>query len=316
MCYGLAVADEPDAASAVRVARFQGDRRAAISLTFDDGMGDQLALAVPVLDRLGFKGTFFVIASRTPETDEEAKAKRPGDWGSISWPQLKALAAQGHEIGNHSWSHAMLTRIDDAALDVEVNKSYDSIAEHLGSPPITFCYPGNGFDERVKAAALKRHLTDREHCFDFQETTKADGTNAEIDRAVAEGRWIVAIVHGILNGYAAFPSLKAFEGHLQYVKDREDKIWVDTFANVFRYGRERDEAKLTYEASPGKVVIRLQSSLDPRIYDRPLTLVITAKGAKDVRAERGGVELPAKVLAECIQVDAVPAEAPLTVTWR
>lgn len=313
---GAAIADSPDAGTPVRIARFQGDRRGALSLTFDDGLRDQLELAVPVLDRLSLKATFFVIAGRTPETDEEAKAKRPGDWGSISWPQLKALAAQGHEIGNHSWSHAPLTRIDDAALDEEVNQSFDAIAAHVGSPPITFCYPGNGFDDRVKAAALKRHLIDRESCFDFANTTKEDGTNVAIDSAIAEGKWIVSITHGILNGYAAYPSLKVFEGYLEYVKDREDRLWVDTFAHVFCYIRERDEAKLTCDVSPGKAVVALTSSLDGKIYNRPLTLVIAAKEAKNVQATRAGVDLPVKVLADCIQVDAVPAEAPITVTWR
>ena len=313
---GAAIADPPGVSGPVRVARYQGDRRGAVSLTFDDGLRDQLELAVPVLDRLGFKATFFIIAGRTPETDAEAKDKRPGDWGGISWPQLKALAAQGHEIGNHSWSHAALTRIDDAALDDEVNKSFDAIAAHLGSPPITFCYPGNGFDDRVKAAALKRHVTDRETCFDFEKATKEDGRNVEVDRAILEGRWIVSITHGILNGYAAYPSLKVFEGYLQYIKDREDQIWVDTFAHVFCYVRERDEVKLTSEVSPGKAVVSLKSSLDGNIYNRPLTLVIAAKGAKDARAERAGVDLPVTVLSDCIHVDAVPADAPVTVTWR
>ena len=209
-----------------------------------------------------------------------------------------------------------MTRVDDAALDEEVNKSFDAIAAHVGCPPITFCYPGNGFDDRVKAAALERHLTDRETCFDFPNVTKEDGSNVAVDRAIVEGKWIASITHGILNGYGAYPSLKAFEGYLQYVKDREDRIWVDTYAHVFCYVRERDAAKLTWEMSPGKAVITLTSSLDPKIYDRPLTLVIAALGAEDARAARAGVELPVKVLAECIQVDAMPTNAPVTVTWR
>ena len=117
---------------------------------------------MPILDRLGFKATFFVIAGRTPESEAEAQAKPPGDWGGISWGELKVLAADGHEIGNHSWSHPALTRIDAATLDHEVNHSYDVISAHLGVPPLTFCYPGNGFDARVKAAALKRHRRPRE----------------------------------------------------------------------------------------------------------------------------------------------------------
>jgi peptidoglycan-N-acetylglucosamine deacetylase len=313
---GSVIADATEAPAAVRIARFQGDRRGAISLTFDDGIRDQYELAVPILDRLGFKATFFVIAGRTPETDAEALATGVGDWGGISWPQLKALAAQGHEISNHSWSHPQLTKLDDAALDEEVNKSFDAIAAHIGSPPLTFCYPGNGFDARVKAAALRRHITDRESCFDFQNTTKEDGSNAEVDRAIRDGVWIVSITHGIAHGYGAYPQPKDFERDLENLKRHEDQLWVDTCANVFRYIRERDDAKLTAEMSPQRAVITLASTLDPHIYDRPLTIVIAERGAKEVRAVRAGVDLPVRALADSIQVDAPPSDAPIVVTWR
>ena len=137
-----------------------------------------------------------------------------------------------------------------------------------------------------------------------------------MDRAIHEGDWIVSITHGILNGYTAYPTLKAFESHLQYVKDHESEIWVDTFANVFRYGRERDEARLTSQPSPGKVVFTLAAPLDPKVYDRPLTVVIAATAATDARATREGVALPIKVRPDRILVNAVPSDAPVTVTWR
>ena len=67
-----------------------------------------------------------------------------GQHGGIPWPRIKELAARGHEIANHSWSHAGLMKLDDAQLDDEINKAYDRIAERIGAPPLTFCYPGNG----------------------------------------------------------------------------------------------------------------------------------------------------------------------------
>ena len=47
------------------IAHFDGDRAAAISYTFDDNLRDQYAVAVPMLNEVGFKGTFFVIPVST-----------------------------------------------------------------------------------------------------------------------------------------------------------------------------------------------------------------------------------------------------------
>jgi len=69
---------------------------------------DQYDVAVPLLNKYGIHATFFVIPGRTPETNEEAAKKKPGEWGGISWPQLRELAANGHEIANHTWMHTPL----------------------------------------------------------------------------------------------------------------------------------------------------------------------------------------------------------------
>ena len=50
-----------ETAPVARIAKFDGDRAAAISYTFDDGLRDQYTLAVPMLNEVGFKGTFFII---------------------------------------------------------------------------------------------------------------------------------------------------------------------------------------------------------------------------------------------------------------
>ena len=65
-------------------------RQAAVSLSFDDGMPSQLARAVPMLDRAGFQGTFYL---------------NPRDgWGRDLEP-WRAVAAGGHELGNHTVTH-------------------------------------------------------------------------------------------------------------------------------------------------------------------------------------------------------------------
>lgn len=64
---------------------------AAVSLAYDDALNSQLDVAVPQLNKAGLKASFYLpIAAPTLQT-------RQNDW--------RAVAAKGHELGNHSLFH-------------------------------------------------------------------------------------------------------------------------------------------------------------------------------------------------------------------
>jgi peptidoglycan/xylan/chitin deacetylase (PgdA/CDA1 family) len=63
--------------------------KAAVVLTYDDALDSQLDHAVPVLDAAGFKGTFFLTGLKPAAV-----------------PRWHAVAAEGHELGNHTVLHA------------------------------------------------------------------------------------------------------------------------------------------------------------------------------------------------------------------
>jgi sialate O-acetylesterase len=66
-------------------------KKCAVVLTYDDAIDQQLDNAVPVLDSLGLKASFYITAfSRSMQT-------RLNDW--------KKLAQKGHELGNHTLYH-------------------------------------------------------------------------------------------------------------------------------------------------------------------------------------------------------------------
>lgn len=65
-------------------------QKLAIALTYDDALPSQLDVAIPQLDALGMKGTFFLIGREI-----KGNLKR--------W---QAAVAEGHEIGNHTVLHA------------------------------------------------------------------------------------------------------------------------------------------------------------------------------------------------------------------
>ncbi|MBK1835332.1 polysaccharide deacetylase family protein [Roseibacillus ishigakijimensis] len=305
----------------VRIARFDGNRAAAISYTFDDNIRDQYTLAVPMLDEFGFKGTFFVIAGKTAKTPEEGARHCDVEnvrrfWGGISWPELKEMSGNGHEIANHTWSHPALTKLSSREVDEQIGKASEVIASHIGEPPLTIAFPGNSSNPQVREIALKHHVAYRA----FQQSTKGSTTAASLntwaDKLVRDEKWGVLMTHGIEEGYAAMSSREVLHEHLKYVKSHEQDIWVDTFANVSRYEKERENAKLSASGEVGKLTCTLTSALDPQLYNVPLTLVIEAANATTARAMRGDVNLSAVVEDGTILIEATPSSQAIIITWK
>ncbi|MFZ0709780.1 MAG: polysaccharide deacetylase family protein, partial [Terrimicrobiaceae bacterium] len=97
-----------------------------IAMTFDDG--PHPVLTPKLLDMLkarGLKATFFLIGQNAAE-----------------YPDIvRRIAAEGHEIGNHSWSHPQLTKLNPAALREEVGRTSSTIAEIIGKPLVVMRPP-------------------------------------------------------------------------------------------------------------------------------------------------------------------------------
>jgi peptidoglycan/xylan/chitin deacetylase (PgdA/CDA1 family) len=309
------------------VAPYRGDATCAISFTFDDGSQNQLDLAVPLLNAAHMRATFFIVTGvvRDHKSDPLPKgASRSGN-GGLSWDEIRTIAQMGHEIANHSLTHPNLPRTTDPEqLDRQINGSAQLITEKLGTPPLTFCYPGNGCDERVRAAVLQRHVAARERCVTYGAKVATDFTpamaNAIVDKALQEKTWIVPMLHGVEEGYSPITA-ETLKAHLAYLQTRRAEIWIDTFANVSRYLRERETATLTVVSQePTAVSFTLTSSLDPRLYTVPLTVVIPTpdRTATNVRAAREGSAgaLPVAVLPGKILVDVVPGGLPVGVRWE
>ena len=72
-------------------------KKAAIVLTYDDGLHSQLEHVVPVLDKYKMKGTFFLWAGMVQQEDIPA-------WRKVN--------KKGHELGNHSIYHPCNAGID------------------------------------------------------------------------------------------------------------------------------------------------------------------------------------------------------------
>lgn len=81
----------------------------------------------------------------------------------MDWSEIKELAAGGMEIGSHSASHPILSRIPEKRLRDEVEGSRRELEARLGTEVCAFSFPAGGKDEymgeRVKSAVRRAGYT-------------------------------------------------------------------------------------------------------------------------------------------------------------
>lgn len=131
----------------------------ALAVTFDDGYASSLR-AEDILAEVGFPGTVFVVTSYT-ESQENLLWPGLELWNGTehdhelqpaSWSALERLAGTGWEVGSHTVTHRLLTRLPQDALDRELRLSRETIAGRLGACT-SLAYPYGVSDRRVEEAA-------------------------------------------------------------------------------------------------------------------------------------------------------------------
>ena len=97
-----------------------------VAISFDDGPDPQWTPRIlDILDRKGVKGTFFMIGEEAQE----------------NIGLMKRVVREGHEIGNHTYSHPDISEISTRQLDLEVKITERLFASKLGVQPLYFRPP-------------------------------------------------------------------------------------------------------------------------------------------------------------------------------
>jgi len=107
-----------------------------VALTFDDGHPSHYVSAFPVLAGLGFSATFFITTAWV------------GSRSSVSWSQLREMAASGMSIQSHTHTHPFLSTLDGASVARELRESKRQLDENLQQDTITLALPGGDAPRR------------------------------------------------------------------------------------------------------------------------------------------------------------------------
>ncbi len=115
-------------------------------LRFDDSLQNQWINAVPLLDKYGYKGSFFVVSDAVTNGGIDNSTKTH-NWEDMSWKEFQALQAVGNEIVDHSASHPDMNTLSVSQLQSEVLGSLAMMEAH-GLNTIDFALPyGDGFNQ-------------------------------------------------------------------------------------------------------------------------------------------------------------------------
>lgn len=107
-----------------------------VALTFDDGPGPHTARLLDLLAARKAPATFFLLGQNV--------ARQPG--------LVRRMAAEGHEIGNHTWDHQQLTKLGRTGQREEVERAAAAIAA-AGATPTVFRPPYGSRNATTDAVA-------------------------------------------------------------------------------------------------------------------------------------------------------------------
>ena len=105
-------------------------RDKVVILSFDDNRKGDFIYAKPILDKYGFKATFFIICGKTT------------DRGAMNWQDIAALQKDGMDIESHTMTHPHLNTLNQNQLDYQIGGSKQCLASH-GYNSTIFAYPYN-----------------------------------------------------------------------------------------------------------------------------------------------------------------------------
>lgn len=244
-------------------------KKCGVVITYDDAIDQQLDNAIPVLDSLGLKATFYVTAF-SPSVQ-----KRMEEW--------RQLAVRGHELGNHTLYHPCVGGTGREWVPREYDMSKYTLRRMLDETRMTnlFLQALDGKKERtfaftcgdmkvedssfigamtpdfVAARAVRNEMHQIQDidlynvdCYMVFKNT-ADQMIAWVEEAMRKNSLLVILFHGVGGGNGLDVDLPEHRKFLQYLKAHEKDIMITTMvdmANHIKTWQARDKANKELQA--------------------------------------------------------------------
>ncbi|MDQ6815010.1 MAG: polysaccharide deacetylase family protein [Bacteroidota bacterium] len=233
--------------------RIWQNKKCAVALTYDDALDVDLDNAIPALDSVGLKGSFYLSGY------SGALSKRINDW--------QAIAKNGHELGNHTLYHPCtggpgrgfvtadydLSKYSIRRITDEMRMTNTLLTAIDGKSKRTFAYPcgdvkiGDSLyispmkNEFVAARGTRSEMSKIRdvdlyniNCFVINGET-GEQLIALVKKAMETNSLLVFLFHGVGGGHSLNVSLPAHRQLLQFLKQNQKDIWVAPMIDIAEY---------------------------------------------------------------------------------
>ena len=141
-----------------------------VALTFDDGpYSPYTEQILDVLQEHGIQATFFLVGSNAEKHSE----------------LVKRIVEQGHQIGNHTYTHVDLLKLDRSAALTEIDRTNTVLKAAVGFAPHVVRPPHGFRDPAIMDVMANRGLAVVEWSVMSKDWTNP-GTEAIVDRTVSK----------------------------------------------------------------------------------------------------------------------------------
>jgi len=232
-------------------------KKCAVVLTYDDALNQHLDNAVPVLDSLGLKATFYVTAFST------SMQTRLNDW--------KKLDKKGYELGNHTLYHpciggkgrewvkpeydmnnytvqrmideTRMTNLFLQALDAKTKRTFAFTCGDMKIGDSSFINAMKNDFVAARAVRNEMHPLNQVDLYNVDCYMVDNNTAAEmigwVKKAEATNSLLVILFHGVGGGNSLDVSLPNHRQFLIYLKQHQKDIWIAPMLQVAEYVRSK-----------------------------------------------------------------------------
>ena len=129
-------------------------KRWVYSVTYDEALADLHRFAIPHHEELGIPGHVEVVVGQLGQVRQIGASSFNG-MRHMNGEELRHLLSRGWGVGNHSWSHQLIT---PETADIELRQARDVLEQAIDAPVDLYCSPGDNTNMADHVLAACRDL--------------------------------------------------------------------------------------------------------------------------------------------------------------
>ncbi len=272
------------------VCLWNDDKLAAFTLTIDDNNEQDIPFWAQMQSKYDFHFTWFLMT----EANEKYNVK--------CWDCYRKLARSGNDIQGHddrNWYENPKKGERNPSLKKyrkRLKATQDKINTEINNQKcLIYAYPwGEGNDQEISKLFIATRdvigLPNKANTIDYNHINSISNPHIYKDNA-SRDKYLLPILtktdtlEGVnyFRGWLSthFHHINSDEAHtktdgfLNYLKEKEDKIWMGTFTNVAKYSQEYATHELKVDPiSDDEITFLLTDGMQNSLYDFPLTVKI------------------------------------------